>query len=212
MENPVLIIGAQTVGRIALEIFECNSVTAYGFLDDNKKLHQSTVDDLVVMGDTDDEKYLKLLGKKCEAFVATDDVRVHKSMVKKLNEQWHIQPVNAIHPKAAISKRAILGHGNLFDAGVVVEPGAKLGSHCNFFGNAYIGAEVEIGNFVQIGGGCNINAGVRIGEGAFIGSGATLVSGIEIGANARVGAGAVVIRSLKDGETVFGNPAVEIKN
>jgi len=209
MENPVLILGAQTVGRIALEIFESNGVVAYGFLDDNKKLHQSTVDDLAVMGDTDDEQYLKLLGKNCEAFVATDDVRVRKSLVKKLNEQWKVQPVNAIHPKAAISKRAVLGHGNLFDAGVAVEPGATVGSHCNFFGNAYIGAEAEIGNFVQIGGGCNINAGVKIGEGAFIGSGATLVAGVEIGANARVGAGSVVIRSLKAGETVFGNPATE---
>jgi len=52
---------------------------------------------------------------------------------------------------------------------------------------------------------------VTIKEGAFIGSGVTLVSGITVGKNARIGAGSVVISNVKDGETVFGNPAAPIK-
>jgi acetyltransferase-like isoleucine patch superfamily enzyme len=47
-------------------------------------------------------------------------------------------------------------------------------------------------------------------DGAFIGSGVTVVSGITIGRNARVGAGSVVIESVKNGATVFGNPAVPL--
>jgi acetyltransferase-like isoleucine patch superfamily enzyme len=38
-----------------------------------------------------------------------------------------------------------------------------------------------------------------------------IVSGVTLGKNARVGAGSVVISDVKDGETVFGNPAVKIK-
>ena len=70
MENPVIIFGAGYLGRMAKEIFESNEVVVYGFLDDNKKLHSTEVDTAVVMGSTDDDGFLKLIGRKCEAFVA----------------------------------------------------------------------------------------------------------------------------------------------
>ena len=41
MENPVIIFGANHLGRAAKEIFETNSVVVYGFLDDSKKLHNT---------------------------------------------------------------------------------------------------------------------------------------------------------------------------
>ena len=45
----------------------------------------------------------------------------------------------------------------------------------------------------------------------FIGSGVTIVAGVTIGKGARIGAGSVVIAPVKEGETVFGNPAKSIK-
>ncbi len=39
-----------------------------------------------------------------------------------------------------------------------------------------------------------------------------MVSGVKIGKKANIGAGSVVIRDVKDGETVFGNPAQTIEN
>jgi len=37
-----------------------------------------------------------------------------------------------------------------------------------------------------------------------------IVSGVKIGKNARIGAGSVVIEDVKEGKTVFGNPAAEV--
>ncbi|HRJ31011.1 MAG TPA: NeuD/PglB/VioB family sugar acetyltransferase [Cyclobacteriaceae bacterium] len=211
MDNPVLIFGTSYLGRIAREIFEVNGNVVYGFLDDDNQRHGKEIDGIVVLGNTDDDGFLKLIGKKCEAFVAVDDNRFRKTLVKMLNEVRHVQPVNAIHRDALLASHVELGHGNLIDSGVKIGVGAKLGSHCILQCGALIGAEASLGDFAQIGSGSIINSGVRIEPEAFIGSGVTIVSGVTIGKGARVGAGAVVIAPVKDGETVFGNPAQPIK-
>lgn len=211
MQNPVIIFGANHLGRAAREIFETNQVEVYGFLDDDKTLHNKEIDEVVVLGSTDDDGFLKLIGKKCEAFVAIDDNRLRKSAIKMLNEVRKTQPVNAIHHQATISKRAEIGHGNYIDINVTIAAGAKVGGHCILHAKATIGVECVIGNFVQIGSGAQINPGVVIDDEAFIGSGVVIVSGVKIGKGSRVGAGSVVVSSVGANETVFGNPAAQIK-
>lgn len=210
MENPVIIFGANTLGRAAREIFETNEVVVYGYLDDNKKLHNTQVDEITILGDTDNDGFLKLIGKKCEAFVAVDDNKLRKSIVKTLQEVRHVQPVNAIHAKATISEKATIGHGNFIDFNAYLAPGSKIGSHCLIHAKAFIGVETNVGDFVQVGAGSNINPGVTVEDEVFIGSGVTIVSGVTVGKGARIGAGSVVVAPVKAGETVFGNPAKAI--
>ncbi len=212
MENPVIIFGASYIGRAAKEIFEKNGVVVYGFLDDDKKLHQKEIDEATVMGATDDDGFLKLIGKKCEAFVAVDDNKLRKNLVNMLNDVRHVQPVNAVHPLAAISSKAEIGYGNFVDYGAHIAVDAKIGSHCLIHARAHLGVEATLGDLVQVGAGSIINAGVKIEDEVFIGSGVTIVSGVTVGKGARIGAGSVVIAPVKAGETVFGNPAQAIKN
>ena len=207
-----MILGANHLGRAAKEIFEANGNVVYGFLDDDKKLHNTEVDTATVFGSTDDDGFLKLIGKKCEAFVAVDDNKVRKSLVKLLQEERHIQPVNAVHPSALLATTSAIGYGNFIDMGVRVGSGASIGQHCIIHAGVIIGIESKIGDFVQIGAGSIVSAGAEIENGAFIGSGATIVSGITIGKGARVGAGSVVIATVKAGETVFGNPAQKVNS
>lgn len=212
MENPVIIFGAGPLGRAAKEIFESNGNVVYGFLDDNKTLHNKEIDESFVLGGTDDDGFLKLIGKKCEACIAVDDNRLRKSLVRMLHEVRHVQPVNGIHKTVNLSNHVELGHGNLIDQGVTIGVGTKLFSYGMIQSGCVIGAEVTLGNYVQIGTGSVISAGVTIEDEAFIGSGVTVVSGVTIGKGARVGAGSVVIAPVKAGETVFGNPAQPVKS
>jgi sugar O-acyltransferase (sialic acid O-acetyltransferase NeuD family) len=211
VKNPVIIFGANYLGRAAKEIFEANDVVVYGFLDDDKKLHQKEIDDVVVLGSTDDDGFLKLIGKKSEAFVAIDDNKLRKTIVKMLQEVRHVQPVNAIHTSASVSEKAEIGYGNFIDHSAYLAPGAKIGSHCIINTKVSIGVETMLGDFVQVGAGSTLNPGVIIEEEVFIGSGVTIVSGITVSKGARIGAGAVVIAPVKAGETVFGNPAQRVK-
>lgn len=211
MENPVIIFGANPIGRAAKELFEKNGVVVYGFLDDDKKLHQKELDEVIVLGATDDHGFLKLIGKKCEAFVAIDETPLRKNISKMLNDVRHVQPVNAVHPQASVSGKSEMGHGNFIDRGVLVSVGAKIESHCLLHASSVLGVGVVLGSYVQLGMGSIINAGVTVEDEVFIGSGVTIVAGVTIGKGARVGAGSVVIGSVKAGETVFGNPAAPVR-
>lgn len=210
MENPVIIFGATGLGKVALEIFKSNNVLVYCFLDDNKELHGKEIEDISIMGSTDDDGYLKLIGKKTEAFVAVDENKYRKNLVEMLNERRHVMPVNAIHNKAYISETAQISHGTLINAGAVVNTGAKVGSHCIIHTNAIVDFDVTLGAFVQVGAGSIVNSGVEVADEAFIGSGVTIVSGVKIGKGARIGAGSVVIEDVPAKATVFGNPAKKV--
>jgi sugar O-acyltransferase (sialic acid O-acetyltransferase NeuD family) len=210
MENPVIILGAGYLGRQAKEILESNGNVVYGFLDDNKKLHNTEIDNVTVLGSTDDENFLKLIGKQCDVVIAVDENRVRKTLVQLLNEDYKVQPVNVIPQTANIPPSTDMGHGNIIDHGVKFGPGSSLGSHCIIQTNAIIATETKVGSFVQVGAGSIINSGAEIEDEVFIGSGVVVVGGITIGKGARVGVGSIVVAPIKAGETVFGNPAQKV--
>jgi sugar O-acyltransferase (sialic acid O-acetyltransferase NeuD family) len=211
MENPVLIFGAKGLGKVAMDIFQSNGVVIYGFLDDDKSLHGQSINEIPILGSTDDDGFLKYIGNKCEAFVALDETKVRQSLVKMINDRRKTMPVNAVHPKAVISSSAAISHGNLINAFAVINAFAKVGNHCLIHSHSLIDSEAEIEDFVQIGAGSIINSNVKINKGVFIGTGVTIVSGVTIGKNARIGAGSVVVSDVKDNTTVFGYPAQEVK-
>lgn len=210
MENPVLILEVNGIAKAAMEIFNSHKVVVYGFLTDDKKLHNTEIGEVTVLGKTNDDGFLKLIGKKCEAFVATDDNATRKKLVNMLNKKRKVQPVNAIHDRAFLSETIAIGHGNFINANAFVGADAVIGNHCLIHSNAIIEHEVKIHDFAQIGAGAIINSGAVIEEGAFIGSGAIIVSGVKVGKNARVGAGSMVMSAVEKDQTVFGNPAVPI--
>lgn len=210
MTNPVLILGAGKLGKLALDIFSGNDVLVYGFLDEDKKLHNTEISEVLVLGDINDENYLGIIGNKTEVFVAIEHRTAKEKTVKQLLTDRKTMPVNAVHTKAVVSEEAEMGHGILVAAGAVINPGARIGHHSVIHSGAVIDSAAVIGEYAEIGAGAVINADAEIGKGAFIGSGAVIVSGIKIGKNARIGAGSVVIEDVKDGKTVFGNPAAEV--
>jgi len=210
MNKPVIIIGAGGAGNIAYEIFRSNGVVVYGFLDDDKK-PQTTIGDIPILGRTDVEDYLALIGDKCNVFVASDELELKEHMIQQLVEKQKVMPVNAIHARAQLADTVGIGHGNLIDGHVWLGAECELGHHTFIRAGSVIDHGVSIGDYTHIGAGCHIGEGARIEERTFVGTGATIVPGITVGQGARVGAGAVVVESVKAGITVFGNPAKEVK-
>ena len=211
MQNPVIILGAQKLGTAALDVFNSNSVVVYCFLDDSKDLQQQEVNNVSVMSSTEDNEFLKLIGQKCDVFVALEDSAARKGVIKMLKDEYKVVPVNAIHRFSSVSEYAWLGHGNMVAAGAVINNNSKIGNYTIIQSNAVVDTNAQIGDFAQIGAGAIINSEVVVEEGAFIGTGAVVVSGVKIGKNARVGAGSVVVADVPAKATVFGNPAAPVK-
>lgn len=202
-----MILGANGIGRSAMEAFISNGVVVYGFLDDDAEMHGKEIGDVAVLGDLSDNEYMAIIGKDCQAFVATEEIELRKSLVETLMSVRKSMPVNAIHQSAVLSPSFSLGHGNFIAARVAIGTDVKVGNHTIIHSGVVLNTDSEIGDFVQVGAGSIINSGVKVAEEAFIGSGVTIVSGIKIGSRARIGAGSVVIKDVEEGQTVFGNPA-----
>ena len=210
MENPVIIFGAKGLGLVALDIFQRNNVVIYGLLDDDPNLHNTQIGEYTILGATDDDGFLKLIGKKCEAFVAVEARAERRDLVEMLNERRSIMPVNAIHETAVISAFAEIGHGNLIGARVTISPKAILGNHSLLQTGALIEHDAKLGDYINIGAGSIVGSGTVIDNDAFIGSGVTIISGVKIGQGASVGAGSVVVENVPAGARVFGNPAKKV--
>ncbi len=207
MEKPVIILGACGLGRVGLDIFQKNDVIVYGFLDDDQALQGQAINDVPVLGNTTEERYLDLIGERCNVFIAIEQQVQRQRLVAMLHEQNQVVPINAIHPSSIIAASAVLGHGNLVNASVSLGANATLGSHCILHTRATIEHNTVIKDFVQVGAGSVVGAGATLNEHVFVGAGATIVAGVDIGVAASIGTGAVVLANVKAGEVVLGNPA-----
>lgn len=210
-KKPVLIIGAGGLGKAAQEIFTSNGVVVYGFLDEDTKLHGKEIAEVTVLGSTEQDELLDVIGDRCEVFIAADENSFRNTMVQLVKEKRNTMPMNAVHELAHISESAAIGYGNFIGAHTFIGALATVGSHCIINAGAIVDYEVKMEDFVQIGAGSIINGNVTIEESVFLGTGVTVVAGVTIGTGARVGAGSVVISDIAAGETVFGNPAQKVE-
>lgn len=114
------------------------------------------------------------------------------------------------------SGRVQIGSNVLISSGVLI--GRALYSYgvTAIGDNCFIGANVGIGHNSIIEDNCEICANTALGGYCEIGQNSklymsvTVANALKIGANATINVGSVVIRNVKEGKTLFGNPAREI--
>mmetsp|Transcript_26964 Transcript_26964/g.62644 ORF Transcript_26964/g.62644 Transcript_26964/m.62644 type:complete len:246 (-) Transcript_26964:62-799(-) len=211
MHKPVIILGACDLGSIALDILQQNDIVVYGFLDDNSILQGKVINDVPVLGSTEEEQYFNLIGEKCDVCMAIEKRTKQQRLATLLREQKQVVPINAIHPSVIMATSVTLGYGNLVNVGGSIGPNVTLGNHCVLHTHVTIEHGALIKDFVQVGAGSVVGASVKLNEQVFVGAGVTIVAGAEIGAAASIGAGSVVLSNVKPGETVLGNPAKAVK-
>lgn len=114
-----------------------------------------------------------------------------------------------------------ISHLGRFFSGIEIHPGATIGD--GFFIDHGMG--IVIGETTEIKNNVTIYQGVTLGgtsltddkrhptleDGVIIGAGAKILGPITVGKNARVGSNAVVIKPVREGTTVVGIPATEVK-
>lgn len=107
--------------------------------------------------------------------------------------------------------------------GVLIEDNVEIGTNTSIdrgtLGNTIIERGVKIDNQIHIAHNCHIRenavviaqsmvgGSVTIGARAWVAPGVVIMNGITLGDDSYCGLGAIVTKSVKDGETVMGNPA-----
>lgn len=96
------------------------------------------------------------------------------------------------HTKAVIAKDAMIGEGTFLAAGVVINPGVKIGKMAIINTSSSIDHDCEIGDFVHIAPGVTLSGGVKIGNETHVGTGANIIQNKTIGERRMIGAGRTI--------------------
>ena len=206
----IVILGAGGMGRqLTFFISQCEGYqTEYdikGFIDDNLDALNGFAGYPPVL-DTFDGYIIE----EGDCFVnSIGDVR---SKIKSINSVLKKGGsfISLIHPTACISANVKMGIGCIISSRAGIGVNATVGDFSFIQDNAIIGHDVKVGKWARID--CNVVciAGVEVGDEVCIHTGAIINHNVRIGNGAIVGAGSFVIRDVKDGVTVYGNPARQL--
>jgi sugar O-acyltransferase (sialic acid O-acetyltransferase NeuD family) len=152
----------------------------------------------------------ELVARYPAAVVAIGDAAVRVALLDRLRGLGYELPI-VRHPFSAVGAGATLGEGTVVLAGAVVNAGASLGAGCIVNSGATVDHDCRLGDGVHVCPGAHLAGEVSVGTLSWLGVGCCVRQRIRIGARVTVGAGAAVVTDVRDGVTVVGVPAEEIK-
>ena len=206
----IVIIGAGGHAQVVADILFAmqasgSAVKPIGFLDDSDDIQGKEMMGLRVIGKSGSIHEIAPDGY----VVAIGNNRVRKKIFTKLRDEG-FSPFSAIHPSTVISSFVELGEGVQICAGVVVNPGARVGENVILNTMSSVDHHNRIGAHTHIAPGVRLGGDVSVGECTLIGINATVMPQKSVGDFVTVGAGACVCSDILSERTVVGIPAKEI--
>jgi sugar O-acyltransferase (sialic acid O-acetyltransferase NeuD family) len=200
----LLIAGAGGHGRVVADAAIATGLyDEVAFIDDRIG-HTEVCEGWQVVGNL---QSLAGLHDRYDAFIACfgDAATRQRILEHALTSGWSCPSI--VHPRASVSRHAVLGHGTFINAGAVVNTGARIAIGCVVNTSATVDHDCDIAAFVHVCPGAHLAGDVRIGTRTWFGVGAVARQKIVIGRDVTVGAGSVVISDISDAVTIVGNPA-----
>jgi sugar O-acyltransferase (sialic acid O-acetyltransferase NeuD family) len=203
----VLVIGAGGHGQVVADILlsasrHGSSMQVAGYLDQDRRLWNRRLLDLVVLGPVDDRDRFD----HDAVIIGIGDNLTRRYLFERLSASGE-RFVTARHPRAILAASSVVGDGSVIGAGVLVNAGASVGSNVILNTGCIVEHHCRIDDHVHVAPGVQLGGQVTVGEGALIGIGATILPGRRVGAWSVVGAGAVVTAHVPPGAVVAGVPA-----
>ena len=208
MRKKVVIIGAGGHAKVIADIIEKSGDEIVGFLDDNKELGTTVINNYKIIGDLNNRFTMAVTKKDVEFIIAIGDNKKREEISHSPNLKFY----TAIHPSAQIGLDVEIKEGTVVMANVCINSSAKIGKHCIINTGAIIEHDNIIQDFVHISPNVSLGGTVKVGENTHVGIGTTVKNNIEICNNCTIGAGAVVVKNIMEEGTYVGVPARERKN
>ena len=119
-------------------------------------------------------------------------------------------PVHFPHTGEVIIRDDVyIGANTTIDRGTI--DATVIENHVKIDNLVHIAHNCKIGANTIITGGAFVSGGVQVGKNVWIAPNSSIHQQVKIGDNSKVGIGAVILKNVKDGDTVFGNPAKILK-
>lgn len=159
------------------------------------------------------EQFINLEGQKAVTIAIANSKIRDKLTLKCLDNRIEIFDVKASN--SILLEDVMLGSGSVICSFVTLTSNIIVGKsfHANIY--SYVAHDCVIGDYVTFAPAVKCNGNVHIEDHVYIGTGAIIHQGkqnkpLRIGKGAVIAAGAVVTKSIPEGMTVFGNPAIEL--
>ena len=202
MRKKVVIIGAGGHAKVIADIIEKSGDEIVGFLDDNKEIGTTIINDYKVIGDLNNRFVMAVTKENLEFIIAIGDNKKREETSHSPNLKFY----TAIHPSAQIGLDVEIQKGTVVMANACINSSAKIGKHCIINTGAIIEHDNIIEDFVHISPNVALGGTVKIGKSTHVGIGSTIKNNITICENCKIGAGAVVVKDIKEEGTYIGVP------
>lgn len=208
MRKKVVIIGAGGHAKVIADIIEKSGDEIVGFLDDNKEIGTTIINEYKVIGDLNNRFTMAVTKENLEFIIAIGDNKKREEISHSPNLKFY----TAIHPSAQIGLDVEIQEGTVIMANACINSSAKIGKHCIINTGAIIEHDNIIEDFVHISPNVALGGTVKIGESTHVGIGSIVKNNITICKNCTIGAGAVVVKNIIEEGTYVGVLARERKN
>ncbi|MBI2463487.1 acetyltransferase [Candidatus Peregrinibacteria bacterium] len=202
----IVIFGAGGHGKVVLDILLESGCSVLGFLDEDPKKKGQKVSGFKILGDW---SFLKDT-KNVDIALGIGNNKIREKIFTKAQKLGY-PVVNALHPRAVISRDTKLGIGIVVMAQAVINPGTIIEEGVVVNTGATVDHDCHLHKFCHIWPGAHLAGTVEIGAYSYIGTGCAVIQNIQIGKYAIIGAGAAVIKNIPDNVTAVGIPAEVIK-
>ncbi|WP_321828239.1 NeuD/PglB/VioB family sugar acetyltransferase [Maribacter dokdonensis] len=207
MQN-VIIFGASGHGSVVLDCLEKEGkFNVIGFVDSFKK-KGTIINGYQVLGSEFDLPFLINRFNISGGIIAIGDNWIRKQIADRIMK---IVPnfsfVNTVHPKAIIGKDVLLGCGNVFMPGAIVNANSIIHDFCIINTNSSLGHDGIMDSYSSLAPSVCIGGNLKLGRFSAISLGVNVINGIEIGEHTVIGAGSLVVDHFGNNVIAYGSPA-----
>ena len=158
------------------------------------------------------EQFVNLEGQK-KVTIAIANSKIREKLTLKCLENG-VETFDVKASNVVVLENVKMDDGSILCPFVTLTSDITIGKSFQANIYSYVAHDCVIGDYVTFAPAVKCNGNVHIGDHVYIGTGAIIHQGkpnkpLKIGKGAVVAAGAVVTKSVPDGMTVFGSPAIE---
>ena len=205
----IYIIGASGFGReIAWLVEELDEFNVIGFVDDNKEMQNTIINDIPIVGEI---SFLIEKKEETNVVIAIGNPTIRKKIYDQLKNNNNIKFPNIIAKDVRMSNTNNIGFGNIICTQSTLTVNIKLGNFNHVNLDCTVGHDVILHDFITVYPSVNISGNVEIGNYSELGTGTKIIQGKTITENVIVGAGSVVIKDISESGTYVGSPVRKVK-